>query len=66
MALLLLNRNIFGHPSNKGKVLSKNKTLELLNTWVLNDRLKLHMHQVGYLMNRWAAEKELLNDEAQW
>jgi predicted hydrolase (HD superfamily) len=63
---LLLNRNIFGNPANKGRVISKNEALQLLNKWVVNERLKLHMLQVGYLMQRWAAEKELLDGAAQW
>ncbi|MEP6617271.1 MAG: HD domain-containing protein, partial [Ginsengibacter sp.] len=29
-------------------------------------RLKLHMLQVAHLMQRWAAEKEMLDDKGQW
>jgi predicted hydrolase (HD superfamily) len=37
-----------------------------LHQWVLNDRLKLHMVQVGGLMASWAREVEQLTDEDIW
>ena len=63
---LLLNRNTFGNKENNGNVLSKEEANQLLNEWVLNDRLRLHMKQVAYLMKSWAAEKEQLKKEDQW
>ena len=63
---LLLNRNTFGDMANSGNVLSKEEATRLLNHWVLNDKLRLHMLQVAYLMESWAAEKESLNDADQW
>ncbi|HEY5464570.1 MAG TPA: HD domain-containing protein [Hanamia sp.] len=63
---LLLNRNTFGDIVNEGKVLSKEEAFELLNDWVLNDKLRLHMLQVAQLMKSWAAEKEQLNEKDQW
>ena len=63
---LLLNRNTFGDIANKGNVLSKEEAIQLLNDWVLNDKLRLHMQQVSHLMKSWAAEKEQLNDADQW
>lgn len=63
---LQLNRSVFGNPANSGNVLSKNEAEELLNSWVLNDRLKLHMKQVAHLMKSWAKEKEQLNEADQW
>jgi predicted hydrolase (HD superfamily) len=63
---LQLNRSTFGDPANAGNVFSDNEAVELLNEWVLNERLKLHMKQVAYLMKSWAKEKELLNDADQW
>jgi len=63
---LLLNRNIFGDKANNGNVLSKEEANELLNEWVLNDRLRLHMKQVAHLMKSWAAEKEQLSESDQW
>ena len=63
---LLLNRNIFGKPSNAGNILSKAEANKLFDSWVLNPRLQLHMKQVAQLMKSWAAEKELLNEADQW
>jgi predicted hydrolase (HD superfamily) len=63
---LLLNRNTFGNKVNNGNVLSKEEANQLLNEWVLNDKLRLHMKQVASLMKSWAAEEEQLNEAAQW
>jgi len=63
---LQLNRTTFGDPANKGKTLSKEKAHSLLNEWVLNDKLRLHMLQVAHLMKCWADEKEDLDEEGQW
>lgn len=63
---LLLNRNIFGNVANQGKTLTKEEAFQLLDDWVLNDRLRLHMKQVAHLMKCWAAEKEQLDDAGQW
>ena len=63
---LLLNRNIFGNPSNAGNILSKAEANKLFALWVLNPRLQLHMKQVAQLMKSWAAEIELLNEADQW
>jgi predicted hydrolase (HD superfamily) len=63
---LKLDRNVFGDPSNKGKTISREETENLLNSWVINDRLKLHMHQVGHLMKRWAVEKRGADEAEAW
>jgi len=63
---LQLNRSTFGDPANAGNVLSKSEAEKLLNDWVLNDRLKLHMKQVAHLMKSWAKEKEQLDDADMW
>ncbi|MGN6249455.1 MAG: HD domain-containing protein [Ginsengibacter sp.] len=63
---LLLNRNTFGDESNKGKTLSREEANSLLNEWVLNEKLRLHMKQVAHLMKSWAAIKEGLDEEDQW
>jgi predicted hydrolase (HD superfamily) len=63
---LHLNRSSFGDPENAGKVLSRDEALELLNAWVLNDRLKLHMYQVGHLMKSWALEKMSADEAEAW
>jgi predicted hydrolase (HD superfamily) len=63
---LTLNRTTFGDPKNSGNVLSKEDAQQLLIDWVKNERLQLHMKQVGHLMKCWAAEKENLDEKDQW
>lgn len=63
---LLLNRSTFGNPANAGNVLTKEEASTLLNDWVKNERLQLHMKQVAHLMKCWAAEREGLNEADQW
>ena len=63
---LLLNRSVFGDLKNTGNVLSREEAYQLFNSWVLNERLRLHMKQVAHLMKCWAAEKEGMNDADQW
>lgn len=63
---LLLGRNVFGDAKNKGNVLSKQEAGDLLNDWVKNPRLRLHMKQVARLMQAWAGEKENLNEADAW
>ena len=63
---LQLGRQIFGDPSNRGNVLTRLEARALLNDWVNNDRLKLHMEQVGGLMAAWAVETLGLDQEEVW
>lgn len=63
---LILPRQTFGNVANKGNTLTRQQAMDLLNLWVLNERLKLHMHQVGYLMGRWASDVEHLEEQQQW
>ena len=63
---LQLGRQIFGDPSNRGNVLTKSEARALLDEWVENDRLKLHMEQVGGLMAAWALENLGLDQEEVW
>jgi predicted hydrolase (HD superfamily) len=63
---LQLGRQVFGDAKNIGNVLSREEAFQLLNEWVLNDRLKLHMIQVGGLMKSWAEEVDLLSAEHIW
>ncbi len=63
---LMLGRDVFGDEANKGNVLSKEEAYNLLNDWVKNQRLQLHMKQVAALMHAWAKEKENLNDADVW
>ncbi|RYF96557.1 MAG: hydrolase [Chitinophagaceae bacterium] len=53
-----LGRSTFGDPKNKGNVMSLADADKLLNEWVPNERLRLHMKQVGAVMKAWALEKE--------
>jgi len=63
---LLLDRKEFGNPANKNNVLQETEANQLLNEWVLNERLRLHMRQVAHLMDRWAGERENLDGAGQW
>ncbi|MEI9809544.1 MAG: hypothetical protein WDO16_17665 [Bacteroidota bacterium] len=63
MSIHLLNRSVFGDPKNKGNLLSIEEAHALLNEWVPNERLRLHMKQVAAVMKAWAIEKE--NADAQ-
>jgi predicted hydrolase (HD superfamily) len=62
-AIQPLGRSTFGNPANVGNVLSEDQALSLLNEWVENERLRLHMKQVGAVMKTWALEKENLSGE---
>jgi len=59
------NRSKFGEEKNKGNAPTKEEALQLLDEWVKNDRLKLHMKQVGQVMKAWAAKKENLGEANQ-
>ena len=63
---LLLNRKVFGNPTNAGNLLTKEAAMVLFSSWVLNPKLQIHMLQVAHLMKTWAAEKEGLNETEQW
>jgi predicted hydrolase (HD superfamily) len=64
MANLHLGRTQFGDPANAGNLLSAAEAQQLLEDWVPNERLRLHMLQVGALMKAWALEQENLSDTA--
>jgi predicted hydrolase (HD superfamily) len=66
MASMKHNRQIFGKPENKDRVLSREDAEAILSDWVKNDRLVLHMKQVGRLMRAWAVEKESLDEAGAW
>jgi predicted hydrolase (HD superfamily) len=53
-----LGRSTFGNPANTGNLLPLEEAHQLLNDWVPNDRLRLHMKQVAAVMKAWAIEKE--------
>lgn len=54
---LLLNRSSFGNTVNLGNVLTTQEAKSLLDEWVLNEKLKVHMKQVGHLMKAFAESK---------
>jgi predicted hydrolase (HD superfamily) len=53
-----LGRTVFGDPKNSGNLMSLEEAHRLLNEWVPNERLRLHMKQVAANMKAWAIEKE--------
>ena len=58
MSSRFLNRNIFGDEKNKNNLMSIAEAHALLQEWVPNERLHLHMRQVAANMKAWAIEKE--------
>lgn len=58
MASHNLGRTNFGDQKNAGNLITIEEAHALLNAWVLNERLRLHMMQVASLMKAWATEKE--------
>ena len=56
--ILALGRSTFGNPANKGNLPTLEEAHTLLVEWVPNDRLRLHMKQVGAVMKAWAIERE--------
>ena len=62
-AIQPLGRNSFGNPANAGNVIPENEAMQLLNDWVSNERLRLHMKQVAAVMKAWALKKENLSQE---
>ncbi|MCR9081285.1 MAG: hydrolase [Cyclobacteriaceae bacterium] len=54
---LNLGRSEFGNPKNVGNVLPEGEAFELLNSWVKNEKLIVHMRQVAHLMKSYAKEK---------
>ena len=58
MSIHKLNRTSFGDPKNSGNLMPIEEAHALLNEWVPNERLRLHMKQVAAVMKAWAIEKE--------
>jgi predicted hydrolase (HD superfamily) len=58
MATNVLGRTEFGDPANIGNLMSIEEANKLLEEWVPNERLRLHMKQVSAVMKAWAIEKE--------
>ena len=57
-AIQPLGRSQFGNPANKGRTITLEEAHALLNEWVGNERLRLHMKQVAAVMKAWALERE--------
>ena len=58
MPIYNLGRSEFGDTANSGNLMSIEEAHALLNEWVPNDRLRLHMKQVAAVMKAWAIKKE--------
>lgn len=56
---LMLHRQEFGDPTNTDRVLAKEEATKILDEWVKNDRLKVHMKQVAHLMKCYAESLNL-------
>jgi predicted hydrolase (HD superfamily) len=63
MATHRLDRNTFGDPKNAGNLMTLEEAHVLLNEWVPNERLRLHMKQVAAVMKAWALEKEQADEK---
>lgn len=63
MGTHLLNRSVFGDATNAGNLMPIEEAYQLLNEWVPNDRLRLHMKQVAAVMKAWALEKENADEQ---
>ena len=62
-AIQPLGRSTFGDVANSGNVMSPEAALELLNSWVENERLRLHMKQVAAVMKAWALQREGVSED---
>src|SRR5580692_4507247 len=60
--ILSLGRSTFGDPAHKGNFLTLEEAHALLAEWVPNERLRLHMKQVGAVMKAWALEREAADE----
>jgi len=58
MPVHALGRDTFGDVANKDNLMPIEEAHQLLNEWVPNERLRLHMKQVAAVMKAWAIEKE--------
>jgi predicted hydrolase (HD superfamily) len=58
-----LGRNSFGDPANAGNLMTIEEASALLNEWVPNEKLRLHMKQVAAVMKAWAIEKENADEQ---
>lgn len=54
---------MFGDPANSGNLMTVEEAYQLLNDWVSNERLRLHMKQVAAVMKAWAIEQEAADEQ---
>lgn len=54
---LHLGRDTFGRPEDRGTLPTRAEANALLDDWVTNERLKLHMRQVAGLLEAWARDR---------
>jgi predicted hydrolase (HD superfamily) len=64
--ILALGRSNFGNPANNNRLLTPAEAHALLNEWVPNERLRMHMKQVGAVMRAWALEREGADERTAW
>jgi predicted hydrolase (HD superfamily) len=55
---LALGRTSFGDAANIDNLITIEEAHALLNEWVPNERLRMHMKQVGAVMRSWALDRE--------
>lgn len=53
-----LGRSQFGNPANAGNLMPLEEAHALLEEWVPNEKLRLHMKQVAAVMKAWTLERE--------
>lgn len=58
MSARFLGRSVFGDEKNTGNLMPIEEAHALLEEWVPNEKLRLHMKQVAANMKAWALEKE--------
>lgn len=63
MPIYNLGRSEFGDPANAGNLMTIEEAHTLLNEWVPNERLRLHMKQVAAVMKAWAIKKENADEQ---
>jgi len=61
---LHLGREVFGRPEDRGRLPTRAAGSALLDDWVDNERLKLHMRQVAALLEAWARDRLSLDPAA--
>ena len=58
-----LGRSQFGKPENLRNIPSLEEANQILDEWITNDRLRLHMKQVAAVMKAWAIQHEHADEQ---